>query len=339
VQGLPLEMGDNVIEITAYDASGNVATDTVTITRAPIPNLKQPDGIAVDTVNDEILVASTGNSSIVVYARTASGLATPKRIISGASTGLLYPVGIAVDTVNNEILVTDYNFINVYLRTATGDAAPIRTISGAATGLSLPQGIAVDTANDEIFVVNRDWNNMRIMVFPRTASGDAVPIRTIAGTSTNLSSPWSITVDTVNNEIMAIDSDYNCINVYSRSTSGNAAPVRTISGAATGLNHPHGIAVDTAHDEIIAGNGYANIASINAYSRTASGDTAPVRMISGPSTSFYYPYGIAVDTVNDEIFVVNSYSSPLRAYITVYPRSSSGNVAPSRTIFGAYPGL
>jgi len=26
VQGLPLEMGDNVIEITAYDASGNVAT-------------------------------------------------------------------------------------------------------------------------------------------------------------------------------------------------------------------------------------------------------------------------------------------------------------------------
>ena len=49
-----------------------------------------PAGLAVDTVNNEIIV--TDSLGIVrVYDRTASGTASPKRTLSGPATMLDYP--------------------------------------------------------------------------------------------------------------------------------------------------------------------------------------------------------------------------------------------------------
>ena len=51
--------------------------------------LDEPIGLAVDTVNNEILVANI--NSIRVYSRDADGNVAPLRTISGASTGLMNP--------------------------------------------------------------------------------------------------------------------------------------------------------------------------------------------------------------------------------------------------------
>ena len=88
--------------------NGNVAP--LRIISGPATGLLNPSGLAVDTVNNEILVANIGSitadsSSITVYSRTANGDAAPLRTISGAATGLAQPIGLAVDTVNNEVLV------------------------------------------------------------------------------------------------------------------------------------------------------------------------------------------------------------------------------------------
>jgi DNA-binding beta-propeller fold protein YncE len=80
--------------------------------------------------------------------------------------------------------------------------------------------------------------------------------------------------------------------------------------------------------------------SVTVFARTASGNVAPLRTISGAATGLDRPQSVALDPVADEIFVVN----PKSASITVYPRMANGNVAPLRTIttnatLGTDPGL
>jgi DNA-binding beta-propeller fold protein YncE len=342
-------------EIIAANVSDGVYSFVTVYSRisdgdvAPIrtikPALRAPLGIDVDKGNNEIFVANAGNF-ISVFKRDANGDITPLRTIIGSSTGLDFPWGIAVDTINNEIIVVnndvlyDFYSITVYDRTASGNAAPKRTISGASTGLNYPWGIAVDTVNNEIIVVNNNYFSAfySISVYDRIASGNAAPKRTISGASTGLSSPFGIAIDTANNEIFVANdvlTNFDSITVYDRTASGNAAPKRTISGASTGLSSPFGIAIDTANNEIFVANDVlTNFDSITVYDRTASGNAAPKRTISGLSTGLYSPKSLVVDTANNVIIVVNNAGS-----ITVYNRTASGNAAPLRTISGSSTGL
>ncbi|HET7763933.1 MAG TPA: hypothetical protein VFK92_02475 [Burkholderiales bacterium] len=329
--GIPIAMGDNLIEITASDASGNSAKDSATVTRVPVPSLRHPNGIALDATNDEVLVASSGNSAIVVYARSDSGLAAPKRVISGASTGLGSPIGVAVDAVNDEIFVVGGNsLLTVYPRTASGDVAPIRSIPD----LNNLVGVAVDTVHDELFVVRGDSS---IAVFARTADGVATPIRLVTG----LGSPGGIALDLSNDEMFVAGGD-NAIRVYPRAASGAAAPLRTLSGASTALSWPRDLAVDAVGDELAVVNSNS---SITVYPRAASGDAAPIRTIAGASTKLVTGQGTGIAMSATELFAANGWdsdywsgvSSYFTAYITVYPRMANGDVAPVRTIDGAYP--
>jgi len=260
--------------VTVYDrsASGNMAP-LRTISGAAT-GLIVPQGVTVDTVNDELVVSDTG--AIRVYARTASGNVAPLRAIAllGSSRG------VAVDTVHDELVVASASTIKVYARTADGSVLPLRTIQGAATLLNNPQGLAVDTANDELVVANI---NNAITVYSRTASGNVAPLRTISGAATGLNSPRGLSLDTVNNEIAVANSFTPSLTVYGRTASGNVAPLRTISGAATGLFTPIGLAVDVVNNEFAVASFSGNAVSV--FARTASGNAAPLRILSVAATA------------------------------------------------------
>ena len=103
-----------------------------------------PQGIAIDWVNDELIVAnSAGSNSIAVFSRLASGNVAPKRVIAGSATGLSYPRGVAIETTNNELMVAHLYSVSVFRRTAEGNVAPLRTLSGTATRLGTVTGVAV----------------------------------------------------------------------------------------------------------------------------------------------------------------------------------------------------
>lgn len=229
---------------------------------------------------------------------------------------------------DRELYVSDSgnSSLSVFDATINGDHYPLRTIAGGSTGLSSSGGIAVDTVNNEIVVPNTGIGINSITVYARTASGDAAPLRTIVGTSTGLLDPEDIAVDTVNNEIMVVNTGNNSILVFARTATGNAAPLRIINGASTGLNGPTSITVDTVNNEIIVGNTMNNL--IMVFARTASGDAAPLRTISGCSS---WAWGIAVDTVNNEIAT----AAPFNTSVMVCDRTASGAASPLRTIQGA----
>ncbi len=249
--------------------------------------------------------------------------------------------GVWVDTVNNELIVGDDNHHGVftYSRTATGAAAPLRTVTGLSTLLDYPSSVVVDNVNNELWAVNDDTSD-RAVVFSRTANGDVAPLRVVDFKLFELAEKrtWGWSVDAVNNEVVGTFQNGSAIYVFDR---GTGDLLRSISGAATGLADPHGVFIDTVNNEILVVNeghlfGVAPQApSITVFSRTASGNVAPLRTIQGASTGLSLPRPIHVDTVNNELAVANGDANS----ITVFSRTATGNVPPVRTIAGAATGL
>ena len=138
--------GNSSVTVYSLTASGNTAP--IRTLSGALTQLNASMGLAVDTVNNELVVGNVNSSAITVYSRTASGNIAPTRTLSGALTGLSGPQGLVVDTVNNELVVVSGGgpAVTVYSRTASGNTAPIRTLSGALTGLSQPEWPAVTTS-------------------------------------------------------------------------------------------------------------------------------------------------------------------------------------------------
>ena len=90
-----------------------------------------------------------------------------------------------------------------------------------------------------------------------------------------------------------------------------------------------------AQDELFVAN--SGNSSVTVFPRTANGSVTPLRTISGGATGLDGPFGLSVDTVNNEVAVANNTGTAMS--LTVYSRSANGNVAPLRTIQGAATGL
>lgn len=331
----------NPWSILVYPRStnGNVAPLRVVSIPAFLASTYSLRSMAVDSINDEIVIGNIADGSILVFSRMANGMATALRTITGPTTDLHGPF-IAADPVNNEIMAVNSDpssrtgHITVYSRTANnGDVSPLRTISGRSSGISFIQSVAVDMVNNEVFVANEDSIN----AYAITADGDTVPLRRIAGFATTLSSIQNIVVDTLHNELFVVQS--GSVVVFEKTAKGNVAPIRTVAGPSTGLFFSTGIVVDYRNDEILVANGI----SINVYARGSAGDVAPLRSIAGALTHLGYLTGIALDSQNDEIIVSNisdyRHRIPADDSLLVFAGRANGDTAPLRRINGSATGF
>ncbi|HSU87198.1 MAG TPA: hypothetical protein VLL56_00090, partial [Terriglobia bacterium] len=89
--------------------------------------------------------------------------------------------------------------------TDNGDVAPIRMLRGDKSGLKNPVGVFLDTKNDELAVAS--MGNHSANFYPRTASGDVAPLRTIRsapmGTpALQIGNPGAVAYDTKRDQIL-----------------------------------------------------------------------------------------------------------------------------------------
>ena len=75
--------------------------------------------------------------------------------------------------------------------------------------------------------------------------------------------------------------------------------------------------------------------SITVYAIDAQGDTAPLRVITGPKTNLNWPTGLAVNEETGELFVAND----MHDEVLVFPYDAEGDVAPKRALRGPKTGL
>jgi DNA-binding beta-propeller fold protein YncE len=346
------DIGDRMVTYP-YDAEGNIKPKRV----LTVPHGSW--GVSYDKARDQIAVSVEHPNTVVVYRREAEGHEKPVRTLHGQKTGLADPHGIAVDDTNNEMTVVNHGnwapvnqkeamesgdwegghfqppSINTYPLEANGDIPPTRIIQGKRTQLNWPMGVSLDTLHNEIAIAN--YADDSILIYRRTDSGDVAPARVIHGKKTGISRPMGVAFDTTHDEIWVTNSHDHSAVVFPRTASGNSAPLRMLRSASTaaavvGFGNPGALSYDSTRSEIIVPNCVSD-PSIMIFSKTADGDTGPVRVIEGQRTKLSRTmHGIVYDAIHDEIIVpVN-----MAGAVLVFRGAAQGEEPPIRTIQGPH---
>lgn len=185
-----------------------------------------------------------------------------------------------------------------------------------------------------------------VLEFPTTANGMVNPSPTITGPPNVVFTPAAL--DKPGN-LWVAGSVYNSnpadqaveILEYAPQATGVAAPTRTILGSATGLNVPgdsaaRGLALDTAGNIYVAANvTIAGIvySGISVFSSTATGSTAPMRVIAGSATTLAAIFQIAVDS-SGNVYGTGDYNTGFANAVLIFNSSANGDVAPTSSIVG-----
>lgn len=179
-----------------------------------------------------------------------------------------------------------------------------------------------------------------VAIFSGTANGNAVPTRTIAGSSTSIFTPAQLAIDSANNLYVANynpGSTSNNILIFSDLANGNVAPTNTIGGSKTTIYYAEGVAVDNAGNIYVATEapgptGGVTAPTILEFSAGSVGNVAPMRTISGTATDMTYQiWGLRVDRAGN-VYVLNEGSGSVGPEVLEFAPGANGNVAPTAVI-------
>jgi DNA-binding beta-propeller fold protein YncE len=322
--------------------------------------------VAVDPINNEVVLTDENLFQILVYDRTATTppsarLTEPKRLITGLNTKIEFQCGLYIDPKNGNIYAVNNDTVDtlvIFDRNAKGNVPPTHE-------LATPHGtfgIAVDEAVEEMFLTLQ--HDSAMVVFRKYAQKDESPLRLLQGDATGLADPHGIALDSrdgwvfISNHGSVSSRSWRAdarpsrrdvqkqnwpleraqavpgsgrslppsIIIHDMKAQGNVPPLRVIQGPKTQFNWPTGLAIDEQRGELYVANDIGN--SILVFNVTDNGDVAPKRVIKGPKTNLANPTGVWVDLKNNEFWAANF----MNHSATVYPLSASGDVAPLRII-------
>src|SRR5437867_8321122 len=263
------------------------------------------NGVAVDAVNDLVMMSDTNRKSLLVYDRTG-GSATSrdavsaKRQIMGPDTGVGFAAGVAMDPVHRELFPVNHggeDRLVVFDYDARGNVKPKRL-------LYVPHqswGIAFAPKRD-VMALSVQTPNM-FVVFRREARKFDAPVRSVRGPKTQMADPHGIYFDETHNEVVVAN--------HGNFRPGELITAYTAYDARESRQERGGDKLDEN------ARGRFLLSSVTIYDGDANGDVAPKRVIQGPLSQIDWPMGVAVDEVNDEIIVANNGDSS----ILVFPRN------------------
>jgi DNA-binding beta-propeller fold protein YncE len=164
----------NVLGDTTYGDPGNSSTQST---------FSNPQGLAYDSVNQNLYVADYGNSRVMIFnvppgftngenasyefGQTAGGTQFTAHGTGVTAVRMNSPDAVAYDPVNSRLFVSDKgnNRVLVFSTASLADGPTATNVIGqtsftnhtaasSQTGLSSPIGIAYDTNNSRLFVTN-----------------------------------------------------------------------------------------------------------------------------------------------------------------------------------------
>jgi DNA-binding beta-propeller fold protein YncE len=195
--------------------------------------------------------------------------------------------------------------MTVWGRDQQGDVAPkwkLHTPMGSF-------GLAVDEDRDELIISGQTENVLA--AYPRTAREEDPPAWVIWGDNTKLADPHGVALDTRKNVIFVA-------NFGSTASPRELKPGEDFNKVAV------------ARGNFKFGSGRFLPVSITVYDKTARGNAAPLRIISGPRTQLNWPTGLFVDSDREELYVANDGGNS----ILVFHTDAQGDAAPIRVLKG-----
>ncbi|MBI2816984.1 MAG: hypothetical protein HYX72_08595 [Acidobacteria bacterium] len=299
--------------------------------RLPVRTIHDPNplfsAVAVEPKSNMLVVTDENLFQILEYDRRDNTpprvrMTEPKRVIGGPLTKAEMMCGVYIDPNTMETYVVNndtQNWLAVFSKNARGNVAPDRY-------LAVPQGtfgITVDEEKQELLLTVQHTN--ALVFYRKGATADEQPLRYLAGNDTQLEDPHGVAVDTKRNLIIVS----NHGSVSYRDPSKTPARFPVIRHGADVESHPE------PGWRNIPGSGKFEPPSITIYSRDATGNTAPLRIIEGPKTGLNWPMQLAVDEERGELYVANDMDHS----IAVFRVTENGDVAPIRSIRGPKTGM
>lgn len=234
-----LSTGLRVAEILMYAAHAS-GTPEPLLTMLPQSG-GLPVSMAVDSAG-QLYVANSRPDSLAVYASAVNGPAMPSRQIEGALTEINTLESLAVDAAGNVYATTQTGaatpsgLLLIFSPASDGNVAPTRVITSDA-GMFF-YGVAVDSGLNvyatEEAAAGADG---AIVEYAAGASGNAMPIRSIAGSATTMGFPGGLrrdnagTLYTVNEVATSTSVSFSVLG-FNASASGNSQPSLAFSSAA-----------------------------------------------------------------------------------------------------------
>jgi len=234
-----------------------------------------------------------------------------------------------IDTVKDILYVAAIydNKIVIWDNASTSTTGTTYTRSITATGLNTPECVFIDSQNDRLFVVSTG-GTQALWQFDNasTLNGTVTVSRKI--TNIALNNGYGVTVDTSRDIAYIANNGGDNILIYDNvsTLNGSIAPTRKLNS----VNNPTTIAVDNANDTIYVTASGSDRIDIWSSASTRNGTISPTRSITGASTQLNQPYGIALDTFNDRLFVASYSANNILIWDSV--SSKNGNTAPNRVL-------
>ncbi|MGD0647130.1 MAG: hypothetical protein ABR971_03975 [Acidobacteriaceae bacterium] len=277
---------------------------------------------------------TTATGTILQFSTSASGAATPVSTIANLNVTSLAFLAVdgTGDIYTSATEGTTGTSILEFPVNSSNNAQPTRGIPfNTTTQISAPNGLAVDPAGNLALP-----ETSGVAIFASTANGSVAPSDFItAGGASTLVNPTAAAVDPSDN-LYIVNSGTGATNpIVVFNTTSTGAPVRSIGGARTAMvvGSPHAIATDTAGNLYVANvDPVSGASSILIFEPTATGNTPPLRDITGSNTLLGCVGGIALDNAG-YLYVVSVPTCGTTANPTVlkFSTAGNGNIAPVAT--------
>lgn len=180
--------------------------------------------------------------------------------------------------------------------------------SGSTTGTSVGGKLYVSTTNS----ILRFGSAL-------SANGNVAPEATITGTTTQLSSPRRILIDTSTNRLFVANGGGPSILIFSNAStmSGNTAPNAVLAGSTTTMASPVDVAIDATNNLLYVADGQNILVFSNQSGLSGNVNTPPIRTV-----NFTFTIGaIFLDVTNNIMFIADSAGNA----VDIMPSASTAN--------------
>jgi hypothetical protein len=171
----------NRIRVFPREANGDAAP--IRVIEGPDTQLKEADSLAVDPVNNIVVVSSSQssndpeNAKILIFNRTDNGNVKPKAVIRGPKSGIIRinqmavypPKRLIVATMPGLVDVMEPNnaFLGIWTYDDNGDVPPKWKLPvGPKTTLKKPFGVVLNPKNKEVIISDMRWNGVLTFSVP-----------------------------------------------------------------------------------------------------------------------------------------------------------------------------